>query len=170
MRWSRLDDEDIQMLVQAHLRGRKDAPPAFDDAGSTILSVALYVAYRAGRTNDEWIRDFTGRSARSPATTARGTVRVIHLEAWQPPSDAADEWYAHELRFRGVSTHFDLGWGLEAFSARFRAFGQPLPSSPAKEWGVPVVDRMAWKRWRTPPPMAIVTAWASAVEATAPPR
>jgi hypothetical protein len=83
---------------------------------------------------------------------AASSVRVVHLEASQPPPDAASEWYSHELTLRGVRSHFDLSFGLAVFSATFRAFSRVLRCSPATEWGLPVVDRMAWKRWRTPPP------------------
>ena len=65
----------------------------------------------------------------------------VYLQSWMPPADAADEWYAHEIKYRGFVEVFRTGQVVELVSA-FVAHNQPLSPSPAERWGIPVIDRM----------------------------
>lgn len=153
-----MDDVDLQVLAEVHVRGWADAPPAFNDGGSTILPLALYLAHRGGVAPPSDVIDALKRpdaAVRSAPGGAAPTVRTVYLESWRPPDDAAEEWYVRELCYVGVVKVFDLADGLASMAAEFEAFNRPLPPSPAAAWGLPVVDWIAWKRFRTPPPMAI---------------
>ncbi|AKT37743.1 hypothetical protein [Chondromyces crocatus] len=173
------DEEDLRVLAEAHLRGRAGAPPSFDDSASTILPLALYLAYRGGCSFDHPAFDQVAppgvpprgassastengdRNAGERASPYSSSTHTVYLQAWQPPEDAADEWYVREIEHRGLVKvfdkvkAFDKGRGLENLALAFEAFNQPLPQSPAEAWGFRAIDCMAWKCWRTPPPMAI---------------
>lgn len=152
-----MEEPDLQVLAEAHLRGWAEAPPAFNDHGSTILPLAFYLAHRSGVGVDaQAVESFAPPRVEPTAMVPPARPeRTVYLQCWQPPDDAADEWYAREIRYRGTVKLLDLSKGLEPMAAEFEAFNRPLPPSPAEVWRLPVLDRIAWKRWRTPPPMAI---------------
>lgn len=164
------DDEDLHVLAETHLRGWLEAPPAFNDHGSTILPLVLYLAHRRGGSVDASdVASFTppapgdlqteagspGAKVSAEASVPGRPERLVYLQSWRPPEDAADEWYVQEIRHRGMVKVFELTHGLEAMAKEFESFNRPLPQSPAESWKLPVIDRIAWKCWRTPPPMAI---------------
>lgn len=143
--------EDLKVIVEAHARGRTKAPSSFTDDGSTLLPLAVYLAARLGKALDpSWLEAFRpAKSAESDQAWA------VFPQSWQPPPDAANEWYTQGIEHRGTCKVFDLGADLDAFIQDFEAFNHPISESPAEAMGRPVVDRIAWKLWRTPAPMAL---------------
>jgi hypothetical protein len=155
-----MKDEHAQTLAETHLRGRRAAPPAFEDGGSTIAPLAVYLAHTGGRIHDARLRALAepGRVESSEDVAGDHQGRSVHLQSWMPPEDAATEWYAQAIELRGHVQVFDVPRGVAGLVADFSAFNRPLPASPAEDWRLSVVDRMAWKLWRTPPPMALFIA------------
>lgn len=92
----------------------------------------------------------------------------LRLDMRQPPPDAANEWYTQGIEDRGTCKVFDLGADVGAFIKDFEAFNRPIPDSPAEAMGRPIVDRIAWKLWRTPAPMALFVKLMAALVPKAP--
>lgn len=162
-RWP-MQTEHIQALVEAHARGREEAPSSFNDQGSTILPLAVYLAQRLGYALEPGLLQafLPAKAAQaSPGQPPRGKsekaaaerIWTVHPQCWQPPDDAADEWYAHGIERRGTCRVLDIT--AATFQQDFERFNRPVRATTAERLGVPVVDRMSWKLWRTPPPMAL---------------
>jgi hypothetical protein len=147
-------DDQLQTLVETYLRSRS-TPPAFEDRGSTIAPLAEYLVFKAGHVNDERLQQLAEPRTQRQAESDQSVSRSVYLQSWMPPDDAATEWYARGIERRGEVHVFDVSRGVAGLVEDFEAFNRPLPKSPAEEWGLPVIDRMAWKLWRTPPPMAL---------------
>jgi hypothetical protein len=155
-----MKDEHAQTLAETHLRGRRAAPPAFEDGGSTIAPLAVYLAHGGGRIHDARLQALAepGQLEASGDSAGDRAGRSVHLQSWMPPADAAAEWYARAIEHRGFVQVFDVSRGVAGLIADFSAFNRPLPTTPAEAWTQSVIDRMAWKLWRTPPPMALFMA------------
>jgi hypothetical protein len=157
-----LDERGLRILVEAQF---SRSAPGFEDGGSLILALALYLGFRGAPAEeaDPWLSAFTPRTPvaeRTPAVPSgeeeEGTPRVIHPQAWRPPDDASERWYGTRLAGRGTSHVFRLSVSFGEFALEFEGFNAPLPvSSRAFRWGVSAIDRMAWKVFRNPPPMTI---------------
>jgi len=148
-------DQDLRALVEAHSRGG-DRSAWFSDDCSTILPLAVYAASRTGHLEDDSILKAFVDVARDPAgarETPNQESNELITQSWLPPGDAPAEWYAHEIQLRGVTKVHDISIGATAFVEEFESFHVPLPATPAEAWGLPCIDRMAWKVFRTPPPM-----------------
>jgi len=147
---------DLNVLIEAHSRGRQAALPTFEDGASTLLPLAIYVAHRFGTIEDDGIlRPFLQEEQKSVQGHLFSRGPAVHAESWQPPEDAAQEWYRHGIFSRGVCKVHTLQKGAADLAQDFEAYHVPLPRSPAeRDWGLVVVDRMAWKLWRTPPSAA----------------
>ena len=156
-------DEDLRILVEAHAGGRTNAAAGFEDGASTILSLAVFLACRLGETRlDELLHLFQPNAGE---TESKLPARAVYAESWQPAPDSPPRWYSGELQWTGTSRVFtELGAirpnatanepsASKRMAEAFDGFHKPLPESPATRWGLPVVDYMAWKLWRTPPPM-----------------
>lgn len=150
--------EDLKVIVEVHARGRKDAPSGFTDDGSTILPLAVYLAVRLGKVLDpSWLDAFwPAKSASSDRAWA------VFPQSWQPPPDAAKEWYVKGIEHSGTCKVFEIGKDVDAFVTDFETFNQPILKTTAEAMGRPVVDRIAWKLWRTPAPMAVFVELAAA--------
>lgn len=152
-----MKDEHTQTLVETYLSPLSAAPPAFEDRGSTMLPLAIYIAQKGGGIRDDLLQTL----AEPRLLSSRGKhaeermERPIHLQSWMPPKDAAAAWYARGIEHSGLMQVFDVSHGVAGFVKDFLVFNQPLPRSPAEEWGFPIIDRMAWKLWRALPPMAL---------------
>ncbi|WP_437737368.1 hypothetical protein [Sorangium sp. So ce1335] len=155
-----MKDEHAQTLSETYLRGRRAAPPAFEDGGSTLAPLAVYLAHTGGRIHDARLQALAepGQVESSDNGAGDHQGRSVHLQSWMPPADAATEWFAQSIEYRGHVQVFDVSRGVAGLVADFSEFNQPLPASPADAWSLPVIDRMAWKLWRTPPPMALFIA------------
>ena len=149
------DHQDARVLASVYFGGGNRVP-GFEDGCSTILPLTAYLAHRLGSLDhDGWIAVF----APAKQTDAEGMGRPlvpVSPQAWQPPADAAQQWYLEEIVHRGTARVFGLEEGTAALADEFEDAAVPLPASPAEDWAVPVVDRMAWKLWRTPPPMSLL--------------
>jgi hypothetical protein len=149
--------EEIHTLVTAHLMG-KDNEPGFLDTGTTILPLTVTLCHALGRPlEDRFLAPLQPvQRSRVPGELPQ-QVRVLYAQSWRPPSDAADEWYCQEIRYRGKVKVYDDEGGVAALSQAFRHFHEDdVPSSPAATvWKRPVIDWLAWMVWRTPPPMGL---------------
>ncbi len=143
--------EDLKVLVEAHARGRKEAPSSFTDDGSTILPLAVYLAVRLGKVPEtSWLEAFW------PAKGASNDrAWAVFPQSWQPPDDAAEDWYTKGIEHSGTCKVFEIGKDVGAFVKDFETFNRLIPKSSAETMGRAVVDRIAWKLWRTPGPMAL---------------
>jgi hypothetical protein len=152
-----MKDEHAQTLVETYLRPLSAAPPAFEDRGSTIVPLAIYLAQKGGGVHDELLQSLAEPRSLSPQGehAEERMERPLHLQSWMPPKDAATAWYANGLESSGLMRVFDVSRGIAGLVKHFLAFNQPLLKSPAEEWGLPIIDRMAWKLWRALPPMAL---------------
>lgn len=159
-------NEDLQALVEAHARGRTSAPSSFTDEGSTLLPLALYLAVRLGAPPEA-----SEVQAFLPAKSADDErAWTVVPEVWQPPEDASSTWYTEGIERQGTCKVLTWTTDLEAFAAAFEASCHPLPRSRAEELGFGVVDRMAWKLWRTPASMALFVELVQRCIREAPPR
>lgn len=143
---------DLRTLVDVHAFGQA-AAPGFNDAGSTIIPLAVVLCVHAGApATDELLRWFGPDQRNGPEQPAR----AVYVQSWQPPDDAPDEWYAGEIRYRGTVEVYDLPAGSKALAGAFERFhGQAVPHSPARDWQLPCLDWLAWSVHRTPPPMSL---------------
>ncbi len=148
----------LTSLVYAHMN-QDPRVPGFVDTGSTLVPLALWVCHRGGCDDSLDDAVLSAFRPRAGADSGLPRVRVVYPQSWRPPRDAADEWYAHEIRLRGTSHVYDLLEGAAGLLTAFEAFhGESLPASPAADWKVPAIDWMAWSTWRTPPPMSLFVA------------
>lgn len=150
------DSADIQTLVETYLSGV--ASPGFSDGGSTILPLAVFLAAEHGEgVPDDWL---LADSQDERGQWTHGT-RITSAQMWMPPMDAASEWYAREvtggstLGLDRASSAPGKAGAAQEMARAFAAAATPFPRTPASEWGRPVIDWIAWKLWRTPPPMAV---------------
>jgi hypothetical protein len=155
-----MKDEHAQTLVETYLRPLSAAPPSFEDRGSTIVPLAIYIAQKGGGIRDDRLQSLAEphsliQRGQQGQTIEERAGRPIHLQSWMPPAEAAAAWYARGLEHSGLVHLFDVSRGVAGFVKDFLAFNQSLPRSPAEEWGFSIIDRMAWKLWRTLPPMAL---------------
>lgn len=141
-----MSEQDARVLARAHTLGPTKTP-GFEQGGSTLLSFALYVARRLGQVDPETVKRLHERS-REPGSRP---TEPCYLQLWQPPEDAADEWYAHEIAYRGVCWVFEDVDDREAFLGQFEKHARPPQPSFGQRIGLPVLDLIAWKRWRTLP-------------------
>jgi hypothetical protein len=150
-----LADRTVRVLVES----QTGVAPEYEDGGSQILSLALYVGWRSSNTDeaDEILR-MSSPNRGSIASTGEQSARVraIHLQSWLPPDDAGLFWYAESLAMKGTSHVYPNDGKSEEFFAGFERFNRALSiRSIGEELGLPSVDRIAWKQFRNPPPMAI---------------
>ncbi|MGK3998508.1 hypothetical protein [Sorangium sp. So ce1024] len=155
-----MQQKDLRDLVEGVIGGKRSA---IEERASTLLPLSLYLAHVLGIpfTNE----DLTALQR------ARQTDDEQHeqcsIQSWQPPDDAAQEWYAHEIKYRGMTHVFQivspkdpLGsmFGVTTtadLATQFEQKAQPIKSSAAEGWELSAIDRIAWKLWRTPPPMYV---------------
>lgn len=152
--------EDLKVIVEVHARGRKDAPSSFTDDGSTLLPLAVYLAVRLGR-----VPEASFLEAFLPAKGDAGDrAWAVFPQSWQPPDDAAEDWYIKGIEHSGTCKVFEIGKDVGAFVTDFEAFNRPIPKkTSAEKMGRAVVDLIAWKLWRTPAPMALFIALTAAL-------
>jgi hypothetical protein len=147
-----MGDRDARILATVHTAGRNSDAEFVDDA-STLLSVATYVGYKYGGLDT----DIVERLRRGVQDKrGRDVVARCSFQLWQPPKDAADEWYAHEIAYRGVSHQFLEPHDRPAFIKEFEEQALPPLASRAHGIGLPTIDIIAWKRWRTLPDASIL--------------
>lgn len=143
------DARDARTLADTWLGERR--PPEFEEGGSTLLPVMLFIGHRLGiPIEPERIQAFgavrVGEDERPP----------IHPQSWAPPEDAPERWYAQDdddLRRAGTCRVHALS-DFDRFVADFPARQPALTPSPAQAMGLEAIDLMAWVRWRTRPPLA----------------
>ena len=145
------DGHPARLLVRAYYDQPGPPPPGFEDRSSTILPLAVWVSARLGVLDESLMAAF----APSVESEARGRGPLFP-QAWQPPENAADEWYVRGIGTRGTAKVFRFREGLEKFAAEFDSFAKSLPQPPAERWGLRVIDRIAWKLWRTRPPLRMI--------------
>lgn len=142
-------------LIQAHLHGA-DSTPDLGDKGSTIIPFCLYVAHRGGAPiGAQLLEGLQPVSSPNPAAPQMESIDAVYPQSWQPPVDAASEWYVREIAYRGLAKVYDITQPPAEIVAAFESFHESRPESPAASLGFEFVDWMAWRTWRTPPPMAL---------------
>lgn len=159
------DPRAMRILVETNYRRE---PPGFEDGGSQILPLALYLGWRdldiaeADRAFSRLVFGSTNSaSSESNDKQAGTTSRTIYLQSWLPPDDAPRLWYSEPLAHRGTAHVYRLqvypmGRSFTDFVNEFERFNRSLPiESIAVRLGLESIDRMAWKRYRNPPPLAL---------------
>jgi hypothetical protein len=147
-----ITDADARALAEAWFGSRSEASTVFEDGGSTLLPLAIFVALRLG-------------VALAPGTfEAFGILNVdggrrnmVHPQSWSPPEDASRRWYSEDLRYSGISHIYEFNSELSApedFPERFERRQERLDPSPMQMMGFECIDAMAWVHWRTRPPLA----------------
>jgi hypothetical protein len=137
----------------------------FDDNGSTLLALAAYLAYRHGALEPASLTPLQGDEK-----GGRGS-KPCYVQAWRPPAEAADEWYAHPLLHWGFTKVFECLEDKARFMDEFERHAEPVMETYARWVNLPVVDLMAWKRWRTLPDYSLFTSKnASGAEPSASPQ
>ncbi len=142
-----MSDRDLRSLATAHGLGLRRAP-GFEQGGSTLLALAVYVAYRHGAIEPEHLGRLHGGMR---GANGEEKLAPCFLQLWQPPIDAPREWYAHTIEYRGLTWVFDNPEVREGFLAQFHEHAKTPEESYARRIGLLAVDFIAWKRWRTLP-------------------
>jgi hypothetical protein len=171
-----LDERAVRILVEAQFRRHA---PGFQDGGSLILPLALYLGWRdaAAEEADPVLAAFSPRDVPEPRRMVEDKAeddislpRVIHTQSWLPPDDAPRRWYAEALSPRGTAHVFRVGVRFSEFVVEFERFNRPLPTpSPAEQLHLGSIDCLAWKRFRNPPPMALFIERTAKLSGTRPP-
>lgn len=139
---------DAQVLAEAWHGDTR--PPTFEDAGSTLLPVVLFMAHRLGVAPSQEALEVFGA-----LRVGERQLHPIHPQSWSPPSDAPCRWHDQsedDLRLTGVCRVHSLG-DFETFVDDFPRRQPSLDASPAARMGLESVDLLAWVRWRTRPPL-----------------
>lgn len=141
----------VASAYSPHGQGDGEAPAEWEDGSSTLFSLAAFLAVELGELpTEEFEQHFPKRDSLSG-----DALGGFYPQSWRPFEEAAKEWYVWELRGTGdICVHY-LNRGIDVFRQEFREFNNVNPHSPAKALKFPSVDRLAWKTWRTPPPMKI---------------
>jgi hypothetical protein len=142
-----MDDLSLRVLVEAHLKP-STRPAGFEDGGSTLLALASYLAYTFAQLAPSAMAPFDGIGNLKDRSVIRSPC---FIQAWQPPVDGPDEWYAHGIFSRGFTKVFDKPDDPSLFLREFEAHAKPVNQSFAEKVGLPVLDWIAWRRWRTLP-------------------
>lgn len=161
------DSAAMKMLVDAYLNF-DERPASLEDRGSQIWPLALYLGWKNADSSEA---DLAYSQMMLNVTDTDGphesgleedvSARTIFMQSWLPPNDAAKSWYTERLANRGITHVFQLG-GLSMrrsfsdFLAEFENFNRELPfQSLATRLNLPSIDRIAWRQYRNPPPLAI---------------
>jgi len=150
-----LEDRTLRILVESQFERTVE----YEDGGSQILPLALYIGWRAASVEEA--EQILRWAAPNPAKMGlseqhQDEVRPIHQQSWLPPDDAAQSWYADSLARKGTSHVFPNSGSAPEFFDGFERFNRPLSKpSVAELLGLPSLDRIAWKQFRNPPPMAL---------------
>ncbi len=149
-----ISERDLRVLVTAHAFGAHASSRFIDDA-STLLSVATYLACRHGSLSTEIVK-----MLRRGEQNERGdpVVPRCSFQLWRPPSDAAGEWYAHEIAYRGIAHQFQSPEERDDFVREFEAQAVSPEESFGQGTGLQVIDLIAWKIWRTLPDAGLIVA------------
>jgi hypothetical protein len=149
-----ISDRDLRVLVTAHAFGPQASPRFVDDA-STLLSTATYLAYRHGSLTSAAVQ-----MLRLGEQNDNGdqVLPRCSFQLWRPPADAAAEWYAHEIAYRGVAHQFQSPQEQDAFVREYEAQAVSPEESFAQRIGLQVIDLIAWKIWRTLPDGGLMVA------------
>jgi hypothetical protein len=153
----RLNARTVRILVDAHFHR---SPPGFEQGGSQILPLALYLGWSDPHDPEaESILVTTGPGAAGSPDLAQSQTRqpeAVFLQSWLPPDDAPRNWYGESLAHRGNAYVYPSQTPFAAFRQQFERFNRPLSTtSEAERIGLPTIDRIAWKIFRNPPPLAL---------------
>jgi len=158
-----INEKDLRTLVEAHYTSLENRPATFIDDSSTILPLLIYVLRKCEiAVADDELRTFIG--SRDEDAEYR---REISAQGWSPPRTIAAHWYGHSVSDQGDCYSFNLGISpflrpssnvsvADMLVNEFEEAGKDsLEESLAQKMKLPALDRIAWKRWRTPPPLNI---------------
>jgi hypothetical protein len=148
-----IDDRALRILVKAAFaRGRVSG---YADDGSLTLALAIYLGWATtpGEEADAVIEVVAGEVSGEGPTSSSSR---IHVQCWLPSDKDPLAWYHKKLADTGTSHVLRLEGGFVGFVREFERFNRALtvPSS-AHALGLGAIDRIAWKRFRNPPPLAI---------------
>lgn len=160
-----LNPNVIRILVEVNYR---TSPPGFEDGGSQILPLALYLGWRKAADSEAdaafaqfALDDIENDEEISPKAEKRQYVaRHIFMQSWLPPDDASLHWYSTPLANRGTvhvyqQHNFVIKKSYNDFVVEFERFNRALTaSSISSRLQLQSIDRIAWKRFRNPPPLA----------------
>lgn len=157
-------ESDRRTLVEAYLSGLDYRPAGFTDDASTILPMLIYVLRRCGTSvSDDQIISVLGMSEKNATHRRR-----ICLQAWAPPETAAEHWYSRSVTDEGDCHSFNLHYGnllgarpsdtmADRLVPEYERVGKKtLRESLAERLNLSPMDRIAWKRWRIPPPGSVL--------------
>jgi hypothetical protein len=160
-----MQDRTLRILVESQFGPTVE----YEDGGSQILPLALYIGWRSAQVEEaeqvlRWLAPNTGKVGLLEQPPDK--VRPIHLQSWLPPDDASKSWYAESLAHRGTSHVYPNSGSASEFFEGFERFNRPLSmTSIAELLELPSLDRMAWKQFRNPPPMALFVKYLSGLRA-----
>lgn len=152
-----MEDRALRLLVESQYR-RGDIA-GFEDGGSLILPLAIYLGWRAAdpQEADGMMRAVSpGAHTSEAADKSIRVPRTIYMQSWRPPDDAIRNWYCDKLAHKGTSYSYRVGVTFAQFAQEFETFNRPIPGeSLAEVWNLRSLDRIAWKRLRNPPPLSL---------------
>lgn len=140
-------DTDARALAEAWFGGSKQSSTAFEDGGSTLIPLSLFVGLRLGV--DIGASVFQAFGALDLGDRKRG---VVHPQSWSPPKDATQRWYGEDLSRSGVCHIYEFSQP-NGFPSSFEERQGQLGPSPMHTLGFESIDGMAWVHWRTRPPL-----------------
>lgn len=140
-------DADARVLAEAWSNNSVESSTTFEDKGSTLVPLAIFVAARLGVKID-------------PSTfMAFGVLAVggrqraaVHPQSWSPPEDASQRWYGEDLSHSGICHIYEFS-RPENFLAQFERCQEHASPSPMRKLGLECIDAMAWVHRRTRPPL-----------------
>ncbi len=140
-------DTDARALAEAWFGSREQASMVFEDGGSTLLPLIIFMGLRLGVKIEA--STFMAFGALDLEDQERG---VVHPQSWSPPEDASRRWYGEDLSRSGVCHIYQFSQPKD-FPSRFEQRQGQLGPSPMAELGFESIDGMAWVHWRTRPPL-----------------
>jgi hypothetical protein len=141
------DEASLETLVEAWMVGPKT--PGFEDRGSLLFPLAAYLADRYGEGVPDWCLEALG--PKSAGADRRASA--VFPQSWQPPPVLWKLWYHQDTGDTGTA-YVHATKGIDALLRDFVSHAAPIQPSPLERFGFPCVDWIAWKTFRTPPPMA----------------
>lgn len=160
-----MKEKDLRTLNEAHSTGIEQRPAGFTDDSTTVLPVLIYILHRSGSiVPNEQISLLLGIGEKDTKSRRR-----LCFQTWIPPENAPEHWYARSVTDQGdchvYSLHTDIlltASDENSMATRMtqeyeRISKKPLQGSLAKRLNLSAIDRIAWKRWRIPPPSIIYT-------------
>lgn len=142
-----MTDADARALAETWSGNPVEASTVFEDKGSTIVPLAIFVADRLG------VKIAPSTFMAFGVLTLGGRQRAaVHPQSWSPPEDASQRWYDEDLSHSGICHIYEFS-RPENFPAQFERRQNHVAPSPMQKLGLECIDAMAWVHQRTRPPL-----------------